>query len=238
MRIAIVDNELIFTNNLKSNIERIMEKYRHNYSIDCFNSGNEVIAAVNQENYDLIFLDIDMPEQSGLSVANDLNKKNNGKNVIFVTNCDHLVYEALKVSPLGFVRKGHLLDELIPAINNFMKRYEFIQKTIMFKLDGTQRMISAKEIMYIESQNHTLYIHCDDGIKYTLTYQPMKELYEELIPYGFIKTHKSFIINPQHINVIKDNWVVLNDETNIPISRSNVVKVKQALLKCTRGDIA
>ena len=120
MNIAIVDDEVIF---LKLFQNTLTNKYGELItSIKCINSASKILDEFLD--YDIIFLDIEMPNISGVEVASIINSEkgdNDNPYIIFLTNKESLVFEALKEQPYSFVRKSNL-EDIIACLNTINRK--------------------------------------------------------------------------------------------------------------------
>lgn len=228
MRIAVIDDEKLFLSSFTEKLKPFIDIY--NSQIDLFSSPKEFMKSVMS--YNIVFLDIDMPEIDGISIAKK--RAGNNEKIVFVTNRESLVFQAYnETSSIGFVRKNHLSDDLndvFKTINTIEKN----QKHITVKKGAEIINIRYCDIMYLEKQINNILIHAVTEI---VTYRnTMKELEKTLSDYGFIKSHEGYLVNVEFIYYIGKTEIVLTNREKIPVSRKNVKLVKEAFLrKC--GDI-
>lgn len=223
MKIAIVDDELIFAQFFRNIIEKKFDDKIQ--MLDIFTTVRSFISAENK--FDLIFLDIDMPEISGLEFAkkhSDLSSR-----IIFVTNRDDLVFEAFNTTQtLGFVRKSKLEEDLSIVLDRLHRE---AQCSMFFtvKCGSSIRKVKFSEIIYVEKVSHNVIIHTStDDITMRKTIAEIESL---LINNGFIRTHVGYIVNMTHIKLIDTKDVKLSNGNSVPISRQNVKSIKDKFLK-------
>lgn len=230
MKIAVVDDEKIF---IKSFFERL-EKYIQNGIDELYMFDNSLKFLNSDTIYDLVFLDIDMPGIEGITVAK--NRINTGEKIVFVSNVESLVFRAYNAtSVIGFIRKSHLEDDL----RDVFRMLESLKKDtryITVKRGANLINISCRDIYYFEKQVNDVIIHTVNG--QTIYRQTIKELEKQLLDYGFIKSHEGYLVNIDYIYSIGTSEIILTNKVKIPISRKNVMRVKEAfLLRCGEGDV-
>ena len=135
MNIAICDDDKHFCRVLK---DKLLKKFHEDCSeiviVDIYTDSTVFINEGPQQNYQLVFLDIDMPNENGFNVADKIANTIPDCSFVFVTSYDSLVFEAIKKHPFGFVRKTKLQTELEPLIDDFLsadfnnKKYYIIKK--------------------------------------------------------------------------------------------------------------
>ena len=118
MKILIVDDEPVFAGELRQYVNKICLDNRVTAEIQITDDSEFLL--MNDKDFDFVLLDIEMPKYSGLNLASKLNGQKDGSDkpyIIFVTNRDGLVFDALKQLPFSFVRKSHL-EDLEPCFEN------------------------------------------------------------------------------------------------------------------------
>lgn len=230
LKIAIVDDEKIF---IKSFVERL-GKYIQEGIDELYMFDNSLNFLKSDTIYDLVFLDIDMPGIEGITVAKK--RMNTYEKIVFVSNIESLVFRAYNAtSAIGFIRKSHLDDDLRDVFK-MIKTLKKEKRYITVKKGANLINISCTDIYYFEKQVNDVIIHTVNG---EITYrQTIKELEKQLSDCGFIKNHEGYLVNVDYIYCIGTSEIILTNKSKIPISRKNVMRVKEAfLLRCGEGDV-
>lgn len=230
MKIAVIDDEQIF---LKSFVEKL-GKYIQEGIDELYMFDNSLSFLDSDTIYDLIFLDIDMPRIEGITVAKK--RMNTGEKIVFVSNIESLVFRTYnETSAIGFIRKSHMEDDL-RAVFRMMESLKKDARYITVKRGANLINISCRDIYYFEKQVNDVIIHTVNG--QIIYRQTIKELEKQLSDYGFIKNHEGYLVNVDYIYSIGTSEIILTNKAKIPISRKNVMRVKEAfLLRCGEGDI-
>lgn len=234
INIAIVDDNLEYLKIIHEHIDNIMNEIKcDQYILKTFTDGIQLIESGIK--YDLLLLDIDMPMINGFELAEKINNNASMKyatTIIYISTYDNLVYESFKYSPLRFIRKNRINEELPEAIQAFLCKREHNGYPLMFSTDLGKRSIPVNDIIYIEVQSHKLYVH--EKEKLTIANGNLKDVEDQLCAYGFIKTHQSFLVNFRYINFIKHSEIILDNGTSIPLSRGRYEQVKKEYMLLTR----
>jgi two-component system, LytTR family, response regulator len=181
----------------------------------------EALQIVATQKIDLIFLDIQMPELSGM----DLIKAINGKaKVILTTAYSEFALESYELDVVDYLLKPIRLPRFLQAVQKVVKELEehntekhTLTDTeddyIFVKTESKGKLlkINLDEIDYIEGMKNYVAIYC--GGKKTLVYTSMKDLEERLSKKQFIRVHKSFIIPIAKITGIEGNLLRLKNNT-------------------------
>lgn len=234
IRIAIVDDEPIMVSFIHKKIESIFNNLKIEVEMHNFTNGKSALKDIIAKSFDLVFLDIDMPDISGMNIANRIRLLDCRSEIVFITNKEDLVYDAVKLSPFRFIRKSQFDEEIYEAIDKFIEKINDSKSTYMFNSTEGKITVQLVKIRYIEVSSHKLFIN---SINRSFTVNGnLKDVEELFYRFGFIKIHQSYLVNYRYINLIKRKEVILDDESTIPLSRSNFEKVKIEYMKLSRGD--
>ncbi|WMJ22351.1 LytTR family DNA-binding domain-containing protein [Paludicola sp. MB14-C6] len=226
MNIAICDDDTIFLTLIKNEIEIELLKNKVDFHIDTYNSSEKLLKKVNSFHYDILFLDIDMPNLTGIDLVNNYFQEENIY-IIFVTNRDDLVFEALQCQPINFIRKQYFKKELPPAISSFIKRFFIEHKYYDFKYNKSIKRVKQCDILYIESKKHYINVVCEKiGDSFTIK-SSISSLEKELKDSFFIRIHMGYLVNSLHIKQIGSSCVVLDNGLNLPVSRYRMEEIKK-----------
>lgn len=216
-RIAIVEDEEKCVQHLSEILERCSKELNVQCKVECFNNGMDFISDY-QPLYDLVLLDIAMPLLDGMETARKLRAIDPAVFIIFTTNLVQYAVKSYEVEALDFVLKPVEFKVFFTKFKRFVKMMkEKKDKYIVISTEGISRKINVKDILYIEVIGHFLHYHLYGE---TLTkYGTIAQAENEMENFGFFRIYKSYIINLSHIQEIKLNSVVLDDGTELLISR-------------------
>jgi DNA-binding LytR/AlgR family response regulator len=180
-----------------------------------FFSATEALEYLRKNNVDLLFLDINMPEISGIDFSQILPSETA---FIFTTAYSEYAVDAFKLNALDYLLKPIDFGRFMQACK---KAQEAIKKGIsedefIFVKDGYDWVkISLPDLMYVRSEgNYVTFYELKSNV---MTRMTMKEV-AELLPDNFVRVYKSNIVNLLRIKKIERHQVMLDDGTNIPIS--------------------
>ncbi len=240
LRAAICDDEANFLNHIHKRISEELRNRGAECSLDKFISGENFLEAHREQPYDVVFLDIDMPQTNGFDVAEQINALNTSGEtlIVFVTSHDELVYSSFKFQPFRFIRKAYLeqdLSEIIDAVISKITERAAEKKFTLHAKNGDV-VIDLRSLEYIEIYGHRLLVHLKNGEPLEC-YGSLSELEKELLRYDFVRTHKSYLVNCACIYSIEKNQVILDDKTAIPLSRYKSETVKNKFVKLLQGTL-
>ncbi len=226
INVIIVDDEPLAQDVLETYIEKIPEL---NLVRKCSNA-LEANDTLKSGNIDLMFLDIQMPQLTGIDFLKTLTKP---PLVIFTTAYDNYAIEGFELNALDYLLKPISLDRFMKAVNKAMDQIELQKKDsggggemegddyIFVKADKKLVKINYRDILYIEGLKDYVIIRMNASRVITL--QTMKSLEEKLPQAMFKRIHRSYIINLNKINAIVGNMVEViekNQPKHLPIGKN------------------
>ncbi|AXT63542.1 response regulator [Aquimarina sp. AD10] len=225
----IVDDEPtardIITDHL-SKIDRIKIVATCGNALEAFN-------AINTQKVDLIFLDINMPEISGISFAKSINTN---IKVIFTTAYREYAIEGFDLHAVDYLLKPISFERLLNAISNYFKVHHHSKVTetkelhtsnfIFVRSDRRMKKIEFSEIIYLESYSDYIKIHSKSET--IVTRETISAIESKLPQRLFMRTHRSYIIAISKIDSFSNEEIVVQN-TSIPISRNYKAEVLRRL---------
>ncbi len=234
IKIAVVDDEQIILNSIHKKIEKILYDLNTEFEMQDFTNGKTALKEITEKGFDIIFLDIDMPDVSGMTIAKKIRMQEENIEIVFITNKDELVYDAIKVFPFRFIRKSRFDEEIQEALKEFITKLNNRKTVYVFSTSNGEKTVQPVRVRYIEVSSHKLSIHLLN--ESFVANGNLKDIEELFYTYGFIKIHQSFLVNFRFINYIKRDEVILDNGTTLPLSRSRYEKTKFEYMRLSRED--
>lgn len=224
MIIAICDDEKPAIESIRRELEKAAKKLQMTMDIYEYQTGEELLADITRQQIEVVLLDIDMPGMSGMETANCLMEKCPLLNIIFLTNREDMVFQALKYRPLRFIRKSHIKEELTEAVESAMKKIASEIYVVSFDRGKIKEKYAIKDILYIESNKHYINIHMQEKIQQFRG--RISDCEKGLEDYGFVRVHKGYLVNIRYIESFLPDAVVLDNKERIPVSRNRIEEAK------------
>lgn len=233
MKIAICDDNKESLQELEKDIRLFFQNKNQEISICTYHNGNHVLHAIQQKEIepDVLFLDIDMPDISGLETAKILRETQEDLILIFISSYEQYVFEALEYAPFRYIRKNYRKKELPLALRAVETAYQKTKKRyLFFKCKEGEYRVEQSEIIYFERVIRKLYIHLKDG-RVLFTWKPIKEIEKELSMECFSKVHSGCIVNLKYVNGYDKSTIVLDNGQTLTVSRDRMKVFKSELAK-------
>lgn len=186
-------------------------------------SALEAQELMEKEQIDAIFIDINMPDLTGMDFVKSLEER---PIIVFTTAYSEYAIEGYKVDAVDYLLKPFGMEDFIQAAYKVQKQYELIHTAdisqvddddaLFFKTEYRVVRVNINEIKYIEGMSEYLKIYLD-GKKPLVVLLSMKKLEERLPAHLFMRIHRSYIVNLKKIEEVNKNRVILDAETYLPI---------------------
>ena len=236
LKIALIDDDKTALLISKGAIESFFQEKNIAISLDAFSSPVNFLAMAKEENYRLVFLDIDMPELNGLEVGEQVKGINPQTDIIYLSQREDLVFDTLKLHPFGFIRKSKIIQDFANVLELFVNtalnaNSENKKITISSKTETISADIDT--IMYIEGNRNYQTFYLKDGSTFDVRVL-MGDLEIKLKEHGFIRVHKGYLVNFLFIRTIGVNEVTLTNNKILPMSSKRKDSIMEEYLAITR----
>ena len=231
LRIAICDDEEDLLPVLKERICLCFEHYQTEVSADTYNDGLQLREVINSGiYYDIIFLDVDMPNCDGIKLGTYLIQVLPDTCLIFVSNKESSVFRSFAARPFRFVRKSCFDTEMPESVGAAIQKINAPSSDeIVISSQSDTLRINPLHIIYLKSSNNyvTLFTKNDT---YTVR-RTLNSMESDLSGRGFIRLHQRYLVNYRYIYRLEKTRAVLDNQTEIPISRNHMKSAKETFQK-------
>jgi len=217
IRCIVVDDEPISRNI----IQKFINKTNFLTLVDAFEDAASALPCVLQNSADLLFLDVEMPEMSGIDLIKSISHK---AQVILITSQKDYALEAYELDVVDYILKPLTYPRFIKAVLKIKDGFQGeatmasgVRDEIFVKHNARYIRVPGSEILWIEAIGDYVEIHAA-GKKYAV-HTTMKAIEKKLPESAFIRVHRSYIVRLSSISEIEDNTLVVNKKL-IPIGKS------------------
>lgn len=219
IRIAIVEDEASASSQLVQYIERYCEKSGILHEVKIFDNPVSFLDAYKVD-FDVIFLDIMMPDMDGIRAAHKVRERDGEVPIIFVTNMRQFAIKGYEVGALDFIVKpvSYYGFEIAfrKALRAIAQRQE-AQVTVFVR--GGAKRVAVSDLRYVEVSLHRLIYHLiEESVE---TGGNLKDVEQALYPLGFRRCNHCYIVNMRYVTEIRENSVILGPGAEeLQVSRS------------------
>lgn len=233
--VLIVDDDVNSLTLSRRTMEHLVDPER----IRCAHSAAETMAVLESEKIDLVFLDIDMPDTSGFSIAEYISRNQPQVKFVFLTGYVDFAARSYDYEALDFLIKPIDLMRLRKTMERYEARSQqskdYSRERIAVDTSVGFVLLSPEEITYVGKERRTVTLHCVGGNQYVVRHS-LDELESVFSDFGFFRIHQSYLAPLSNIISIRPSRfgktyeAVLSDSTNLPVSREKYQKLRSFLV--------
>lgn len=230
LRIAVCDDEISMAEGNKAILETALKELGVAAEITTYTDSTNLLYDISEDNfhYDLLLSDIEMPEISGMELAERIKPFLPEIRIIFITSHIEYAIDAFELSIFRYVPKADIEKRLSAAIKDAVSLINLeADKSYTIQAKGRFEKIPLKDILFIERDGKNAAINTSDGV--SKVRKSLQAVFDELASEEFIFIDRGYIVNLIHIMQIKNSTAVLKDGTVLPISRSHLQTVKEQI---------
>ena len=237
IRILICDDDIVMLEKVRSRIEEFFHGSDIKIKIHAFSDVSQISTQI-LSSCDLALLDIDFDKlnYSGMDLARRLRALRKDAVIIFITNYIEYAPEGYEVQAFRYILKKELDDELEAYIRQAIEQLNMLKKTFKIQINGEIIDLPLDEILYMEVQQHnvTAYVQKDlsgKNVKGYSFYASLSDIEKQLEPLGFLRIHKSYLVNMRHLKKFQCREAVLTSGDILRVGeKSYAVNKKKYLL--------
>ena len=232
LQIYICDDEPSVLKYLSGFISRIAQKNNLEICLSCYEDARRLIFDLEDHinGADIIYLDVLMNSCNGIEAGKQIRALGCEAQLLYLTNSKHHAIASFDTSPLHYILKDDIASEkfehiFLAAVKKAQKKtqdifyYEFQQELVC---------VPVPDIIYLEICGRIVTLHTSAGPH--RFYSSMKSLSERLSPFGFIRTHKSFLVNPRYIERVSSHKIMLRGQGEIPVGNKYAKEIRRSIL--------
>lgn len=231
LRAAVVEDEESSRRRIVGCLQRFGQEHGISVRVKEYADGEALLQGFRPE-YDVLFLDIEMPRLDGMSAARQIRERDEQVTIIFITNMAQYAIHGYEVGALDFLLKPVSYEALEMRLQKVCKLAQSRQESaIVLSLGAGLRKISVSELFYVELVGHDLIYHLRDQ-RLTLR-GSMREAEEQLRGKPFFRCNSCYLVNLDHVRAVSEGMAVVGGE-RLQISRAR----KKAFLEALAAHLA
>lgn len=234
LRIAICDDSPADTGYVKGFVQQWAAQRSTQIHIDTFFSAeNFLFQYAENKDVDILLLDVEMGVMDGVTLAKTLRNENDTLQIIFVTGYTDYISEGYEVAALNYLMKPVNADKLFSALDRAVSALQKTEPFILLPTEGEVLRLNTSQVQYVEAFSHTVdVVTVTDTIHVKMSISEM----ERLLPDGFVRCHRSYLVGLAHIARLSKTEVTLDSGKVLPMSRGASSLVHKAFISYYTGE--
>lgn len=213
-------------------IASLLEAYRHSRKAELsyvsFQGATELLASMERRDYDLLLLDVLMPGVDGMQAARELREHNSRTEIVFLTSSPEFAVESYSVRAHYYLLKPATEEKLFPILDRLMTDFKNPEDALRIKTQSSVFSLPYGKIECIEVSAKKLYFYLTDGGTREVAGR-LADFEQALLKRpGFIKVHRSYLVNLQWVQELRQGELVTVGGRRVPVSRTGYPQVRTA----------
>lgn len=227
MKIAICDDEIKYVNDIEHHLKQYFSE--HGLTLNLYKYDNGIDLLNSDVNFNIVFLDIEMPDINGIELGKKLQGTNPDLVLIYITAYNHYLDDALDLGITRFFDKPIDSKRFYKGLDKAIEKLDKTEVHIHLR-DSNNGILTVKtnDIIMVEIENRRTKIVTKDNIYHSKS--NIKTWRECLNKPCFESPHNSFIVNTNYITYFCKDYIILNEKYNVPISYSKRVEFKKKFM--------
>lgn len=219
-----------------SGLEGLLNQYctKHNQEVQCaaFFNSLELLAEIEKGvRYDILFLDIILPNENGISIAKEIRQYDSVIKIIFLTSSSEFAVQSYTVNAYFYQMKPIREEEFFSLMDSVITECKKEQQcSLILRCKNGITRIDLNRLEYCEVFGRTLLFHMENGNALEGT-GSMDKLYKHLLQYeNFIRPHRAYVVNMKYIRNISGKTITMENLAEIPIPHGKYSEIKNIYL--------
>ena len=213
---------------------RKMNPFDGQFELDVFSSGEALLSSPKRP-YDMVVLDVQMPELSGYTTAQKLRESDQKTVLAFLTGVAAPTVEVFRVTPFRYLMKQMSEEELRQELSACFHEVERTNRFVTLQSGGDLLRLAVSSILYLVIQGRSVDVITDKG-RYSIKAK-MADMYSLLAPNGFGYCHKSYLCNFSRVMSVSSASVIMENGDILPVSQPKAKSFKSEFLRFAKTTI-
>ena len=228
MKFAICDDNSIDSNYVYELVKKWSNENKYQVDIETFSSAESFLFHyVDNKDYDVLLLDIEMKKMDGVSLAREIRKTNKNVQIIFITGYSEYIAEGYDVEALNYLMKPFKTEKLYEVLNKAVTKIIQNEKHLILNTFDEIIRISLHDIIYIDVDRNYTTIHSNKNYTIKMTLADIEKELDE----RFFRISRSIIINLKYINRVTKRDLYLTNGSILQLPRGKYESLNKAIIK-------
>lgn len=234
---AVCDDERSFGEKEKEMITNYFQERSLNVKVDTFTSGVEIMALGERvTEYDALFLDVSMEQVNGIELANWIREKSDSVFLVFISGYFSYVFDGYKVGAARYILKDEeqFPGALYECLSYILKKQQEKLEEKVIDFPDKKMKLSVMKILYVESKLHKVVYYAEDKngeVTAYSKYGKLDDVVDVLKPFGFVRTHQSYLVNMNLAENVERYVVTLCGGVRVGISKKYYKETENQFIK-------
>lgn len=192
---------------------------------------------LQEDHIDLLFLDIQMPDITGLAFFQGLSRQASGPMVVFTTAYSEFAVEGFNLDAVDYLLKPFDFERFTKAVKKAAEYLDFLKnrqdranpQSLFVKSGYSVQQIHFDQIVYLEGYDDYVKIHLEGNPRPVMTLDSLKNLLDKLPAGKFLRVHRSYVVAKDNILSLRRGKIQLKDNREVPVGEKFAPDVKMMI---------
>lgn len=228
MRIAVCDDDHRDLLQIVSLLESYRNERKAELAYTSFQNATDLLASMESGDYDMLLLDVLMPGFNGIQAAREIREHNNRTEIVFLTSSPEFAVESYSVRAHHYLLKPATEEKLFPILDRLLDNFKKPEDALRIKTQSSVFSLPYGKIESIEVSAKKLYFYLTDGGTREVP-GSLADFEQALLKRpGFLKVHRSYLVNLQWVQELRQGELVTASGRRVPVSRTAYPQVRTA----------
>ena len=228
MRIAICDDDSRDLLQIASLLGSYRHKSKAELTYSSFQNAIDLLFSMENGDYDVLLLDVLMPGMNGMQAAREIRERNSRIQIVFLTSSPEYAVESYSVRAHHYLLKPASEEKLFPILDKLLDDFRKPEDALCVKTQSSVFSLPYGKIEYIEVSSKKLYFYLTDGSMREVT-GSLADIESVLLKRpGFMKVHRSYLVNLQWVQELRQGELSTTSGRRVPVSRAAYSQVRTA----------
>lgn len=226
IHVAVCDDDEVFLQHFQAALTHIAQRHHLTIMLRKFSSSTAFLQDYEEKHarFDLVFLDIDLPQQDGKAVAARLRALDRTFLLVFVTSLANEVFQIFEYDTAYFLPKAQFDEKiehvLLLLLDRLLARRQTALHCVVRSETGRKQTVRfvVHDILYVESVARDIFVHTEQA-RFHVVCVGFEQLKQDLLGFGLVEIHRTCAVNARYIDTVELDSVVLQNGTVLPLSR-------------------
>ena len=228
MRIAICDDDKRELLQIVTLVESFRHERKAELTYTSFQNATDLLVSMESGDYDLLLLDVLMPGVNGMQAAREIREHNSRTEIVFLTSSPEYAVESYSVRAHHYLLKPATEDKLFPVLDRLLDNFKKPEDALRIRMQSRVFSLPYSKMEYVEVNAKTLFFYLTDG--------GVRDVPGSLADYeqvllkrpGFMKVHRSYLVNLQWVQELRQGELLTVGGRRVPVSRTAYPQVRTA----------